>query len=431
MINVYKNWVREFGIDGYRFDVYWGPHRRYGDQYMGKPVRDALKHMKPDILLLAEDDGTGSGTEAIYADYSSGGINGGVDAAYDFSLYFNQIRGFGFTEGAINNLHNAVFNSGYYPGPNSLYMRFMESQDEDRIAYFYSTGDPTSTFMKTMPMASVIFTVPGFPMVWNGQEVGWGYGISGSKEARNRSTINWDFQGKALLMPHYQRLAWIRGTFRAFATQSMIRLSTGNGLVYGFTRPFDNANGISLMNFNSASSNATVTLTGIGTPNIQFAGGVQDGKTYYMNDVYNDTSYAITFLGGSADFSASLPAYGSAIYVLSDSLIKLKVPSLTGVDERLPLSTMPTQFALDQNYPNPFNPTTTIRFAIPAGKSHVRTQLKIYDMLGREVATVTDGDKEAGTYQVTFDASSLTSGVYFYRMSAGSFLETKKMLLLR
>jgi hypothetical protein len=150
-----------------------------------------------------------------------------------------------------------------------------------------------------------------------------------------------------------------------------------------------------------------------------------------MNDVYNDTSYAITFSGGSANFSATLPAYGSAIYVLSDILIKLKVPSLTGVDERLPLSTMPTQFSLDQNYPNPFNPTTTIRFAIPAGNSHVRTLLKIYDVLGREVAILADGDKEAGTYQVTFDASSLTSGVYFYRISAGNFSETKKMLLLR
>jgi glycosidase len=83
MISVYKYWIKEFGIDGYRFDVYWGPHRRYGEQYMGKPVRDALKHIKPNILLLAEDDGTGVGTETIYADYSSGGINGGVDAAYD------------------------------------------------------------------------------------------------------------------------------------------------------------------------------------------------------------------------------------------------------------------------------------------------------------------------------------------------------------
>ncbi len=100
MIRVYRYWIEQFGLDGYRFDVYWGPHRRYGELFMGEPVRDALKKIKPDILLLGEDDGTGSGTEAIYADFSFTGINGGVDAAYDFKLYFNRIRNFGFSAGA-------------------------------------------------------------------------------------------------------------------------------------------------------------------------------------------------------------------------------------------------------------------------------------------------------------------------------------------
>ncbi len=103
MINVYKYWVQQFGLDGFRFDVYWGPHRRYGEQYMGDPVRAALKHIKPDILLLGEDDGTGSGTQVIYADQ-----NGGLDAAYDFNLYFNAIEYFGFSSSAVNRLDNAI-----------------------------------------------------------------------------------------------------------------------------------------------------------------------------------------------------------------------------------------------------------------------------------------------------------------------------------
>ena len=98
MINVYKYWIKYFDLDGYRFDVYWGPHRRYGEAYMGDPVREDLKHLKPDILLLGEDDGTGVGTQYIYAD-----AGGGLDAAYDFKLYFNQIRGFGFTSTAVDN----------------------------------------------------------------------------------------------------------------------------------------------------------------------------------------------------------------------------------------------------------------------------------------------------------------------------------------
>ncbi len=438
MINVYKYWLKEFGLDGYRFDVYWGPHRRYGERYMGKPVRDALKHIKPDIFLLAEDDGTGGGTETIYADYSSGGINGGVDAAYDFKLYFNQIRNFGFSAGAVNNLHADIFNGGFYPGPNALYMRFMESQDEDRIVQFYSQGqvlDATTTFRRTMPMATVIFSAPGFPMIWNGQEIGWGYGISGSKDARTRSLINWAYQGKTLLTPHYQRLAWIRGSFPAFTSQTLFQLSTGNALAYGFSRPMEDENGVTITNFSDVTVATSITLSGTGpSPNVYFTGGVQDGKTYYMNDVYNDTSYAITFTAGFADFSATLPPYGSAVYVLSDSLFRLKVPSLTGVDERLPLSTMPTQFSLEQNYPNPFNPTTLIQFSLPAGQPDAGSRhitLKVFDMLGREAATLFDGEKGPGAYRVIFDASHLSSGVYYYRLSAGNNTEVKRMMLLK
>ena len=428
MINVFKFWVRTTGLDGYRFDVYWGPHRRYGEQYMGKPVRDALKHIKPDILLLGEDDGTGSGTEVIYADRSTGGINGGLDAAYDFKLYFNQIRGFAFTAGAVNNLDGDVSNAGFFPGPNSLYMRFLESQDEDRIVSFYNTGDPTSTFLKTMPMASVIFTVPGIPMIWNGQEVGWGYGIAGSKEARNRSTINWDFQGKGLLTPHYERLASIRGLFPAFSSQTYIRLGTGNGLVYGLTRPYDNANGIALMNFDGSASPITINLTTSGTPNISIPGGAQDGKTYFMNDVYNDTSYAISFLNGSVDFSTTLPAYGSAVYVLADTLIKLKLPTLTEVGSERTAFGMPTEFSLGQNFPNPFNPMTHLRFAI----ADVRfVQLRVFDMLGREIVKLVDQRLGPGNYEVAFDGSRLSSGVYFYQLNAGNFSEMKKMMLIK
>lgn len=432
MINVYKYWIREFGLDGYRFDVYWGPHRRYGEQYMGKPVRDALKHIKPDILLLAEDDGTGSGTETIYGDYNSGGINGGVDAAYDFKLYFNQIRNFGFSPAAVTNLHSDLYNGGYYPGPNALYMRFMESQDEDRIVQFYSQGqtlDATTTFKRTMPMATVIFSAPGFPMIWNGQEIGWGYGISGSKEARNRSLIDWSYQGKTLLTPHYQRLAWIRGSYPTFASQSLIQVSTGNGLVYGFTRPMDNANAVVVANFNSARAPISIALNGgVSSPNVLFTGGVQDGKTYYMNDVYNDTSYAVVFSGGLANFPATLPEYGSAVYILADSLITLKVPSLTNVKDKLAANVLPAEFSLDQNYPNPFNPVTHLQFT--TGDLRF-VSLKIYDVLGREVATLVNERRDAGTYIEQFNAASLSTGVYFYKLTAGSFIEIKRMMLLK
>jgi len=89
---------------------------------------------------------------------------------------------------------------------------------------------------------------------------------------------------------------------------------------------------------------------------------------------------------------------------------------------------IPTEFALFANYPNPFNPTTNIKYSIPATS---RVVMKIFDALGREVATVVNGDQTAGTYVATFDASNLANGMYFYRLQAGNFSETKKMILLK
>jgi hypothetical protein len=88
----------------------------------------------------------------------------------------------------------------------------------------------------------------------------------------------------------------------------------------------------------------------------------------------------------------------------------------------------PTTFALSQNYPNPFNPTTTIRYDVPV-RSHVT--LAAFDILGRRVETLVDGEKQPGHYEVSFDASRLPSGVYFYRLQVGTFNETKKMELLK
>jgi hypothetical protein len=98
----------------------------------------------------------------------------------------------------------------------------------------------------------------------------------------------------------------------------------------------------------------------------------------------------------------------------------------TGID---PISgTTPENFSLSQNYPNPFNPVTKISFAIP--KNNLVT-LKIYDISGKEVATLINENMSAGEYEATFDASKLSSGVYFYKLTSGNFNDVKKMMLLK
>ena len=96
-------------------------------------------------------------------------------------------------------------------------------------------------------------------------------------------------------------------------------------------------------------------------------------------------------------------------------------------------SEIPNQFVLHQNYPNPFNPTTKIKFDIPPSKgaSGMITRLAIYDALGREVAVLVNEQLSPGTYEVIWDASSYPSGVYFYKLIAQGYSETKKMVLVK
>ena len=89
---------------------------------------------------------------------------------------------------------------------------------------------------------------------------------------------------------------------------------------------------------------------------------------------------------------------------------------------------IPEKFSLSQNFPNPFNPSTKIQFTL---SSQQNTTLKIYDILGNEIETLVSGIKPAGVYEVMLDATNLPSGVYFYKLQAGEFVGTKKMILLR
>jgi hypothetical protein len=83
---------------------------------------------------------------------------------------------------------------------------------------------------------------------------------------------------------------------------------------------------------------------------------------------------------------------------------------------------------MSQNYPNPFNPSTKISYGIPVSDL---VTLKIYDVLGKEVMTLVNQKQEAGNYQVEFNAASLPSGMYVYRIKSGNFVETKRMMLLK
>ena len=89
---------------------------------------------------------------------------------------------------------------------------------------------------------------------------------------------------------------------------------------------------------------------------------------------------------------------------------------------------IPSTLELDQNYPNPFNPTTNIRFGLP---SSGLVNLTVYNMLGQKVAELVNDNKAAGWHTIAFDASKLSSGIYFYKIQSGNYVKTNKMLLVK
>ena len=109
-----------------------------------------------------------------------------------------------------------------------------------------------------------------------------------------------------------------------------------------------------------------------------------------------------------------------------DGIWRRAMTQLTSVEDKN--NSIPTAYSLAQNYPNPFNPTTTINFSVP--KTSL-VNLKVYDLLGREVSTLVNENKPTGIYSVQFNANKLVSGIYFYRMQAGDFVQTKKLILLK
>jgi hypothetical protein len=128
-----------------------------------------------------------------------------------------------------------------------------------------------------------------------------------------------------------------------------------------------------------------------------------------------------------ADYAPAITwSSGPASYLRTHRVLIDFQSTITGVAEGG--TGIPGQCVLCQNYPNPFNPVTTVRFGLPR---RVQVTLTVYNTLGQQVARLVDGDVDAGYHEVKFDGTRLASGVYFYRLTAGSYVETRKLLLLR
>ena len=159
---------------------------------------------------------------------------------------------------------------------------------------------------------------------------------------------------------------------------------------------------------------ATSKFFGYGTSYVA-SDSIQPGQGYWVKSSENGELVLSIFITQSAF---------SRISIMSTPEVPPSPPNDSFVKSDL----SPKGYLLEQNYPNPFNPFTKIQYSVPSSQN---VRLKVFDMLGREVATLVSEQKEPGVFTVSWNANSKPSGVYFYQFQAGSFVETKMMLLLR
>ncbi len=227
------------------------------------------------------------------------------------------------------------------------------------------------------------------------------------------SGFNWDEKNTGLTNINVTSLATAPGYLIA---------GTSQGSIGGVYLSSDNGNNWTL----SLNDSWVTSIVTIGT-NIfvgTFGNGIwrstnNGGSWSQINDGLGSGAYYVLSVGYDNQYLFA-GTNGSSIWRRPLSQV------VTGAEDETNQQRM--EFSLEQNYPNPFNPSTTISWQSPVSSYQT---LKVYDVLGNEVATLVNEEKPAGSYEVTFDASGLSSGIYFYKMQSGSFVETKKMLLLK
>jgi cyclomaltodextrinase / maltogenic alpha-amylase / neopullulanase len=376
MINAMKYWITAANIDGFRFDAasmvpigFWSL------------ATSELKKIKPGIFMIAEDQGT-----KYYP--------AGLDATYAWSYY-----GFGsgvltqMAKGSNNaNAFNAfvVNENTQYPG-NAHRVYFTSNHDENS---WYGTdtelfGNATESFIAL----SLVFR--DIPLIYGGQEAGLNHRL----KFFDKDEIAWQPSPRAkvystLLHIKKSNSALWNGTFGG----TPVRVPTSNDAnVYAFSR-----------------SNGSTKVCGVFnlSPNGQTFSLTDSSAAGMYRDVLTDSTVML-----SPNFQMTLAAWKYKVYELHQTLS-------AAANERQ----VPSSYQLFQNYPNPFNPSTTIRYGL-LRSTWVR--ISVLNTLGQQIATLRNGMEQAGNHEVQLDGRALPSGVYFYRMEAGEFVQTRKLVLLR
>ncbi|HKI78052.1 MAG TPA: alpha-amylase family glycosyl hydrolase [Ignavibacteriaceae bacterium] len=404
-------WINEYHIDGYRFDFSKGFTNTYGDGGSYDASRIAiLERMASKIwaidstsILVLENfvDNNEEKVESNFGFLSWGNMN----------YNYNEAT-MGYNSPGHSDLRNAFY--GYRGWPKPSLVTYMESHDEERLMYkneafgnsspYFKVQDTTNALKRMELAGAFFFTIPGPKMIWQFGELGYDYSIDYNGRVGNKP-IRWDYYNDS----RRQRL------YKVWAAETKLKAN------YPAFQNLDSMNVTdSLKTLHFSDTNMKVVVCG------NFSVWQTTMKPYFQQqgmwyDYFTGDSVYIS----QTDTSITVKPGGYYIF----TSVKLPTPNLDIIsDVKSGNNTIVSDYNLSQNYPNPFNPSTVIKYQLPAPGN---VTLKIYDILGREVKTLVNGYQQNGSYKITFDASKLASGIYFYQIHANNFVSTKKMILLK
>ena len=422
---VLRYWMKNFHVDGYRFDFAKGFTNTPGDGYAYDQSRiNILEHYANDmwktdstaydILELF----TANSEEKVLSNYGMM-IWGNENTSYSQAAigYANGPSGTNWTW----NFSGASYENRGWSKPNLI--AYMESHDEQRVMYkalqygnssgTYNIKDLATALNRIKLNAAFFFTIPGPKMIWEFEELGYDYSINWpSNTSSDRTTpkpIRWDYftNGKR------------KDLYKVF--KSLIDLKKKYPVFNSSNFTMDTQNAVKRIQITGDTMDVNI-IGNFDVTSHSAAANFQKKGTWY--DYFTGKAVQVS----NTSMSVDLEPGQFHIYTTS----KLPTPPkgiLTSVQSNKTQANLPTKFKLYQNYPNPFNPSTNIRYELPKSSN---VTLDIYNILGQKVATLYHQQiQRAGTHMISFNADHLSSGTYFIRLKAAGHTMIRKMMLLK